>query len=370
MNRKIFLSPPHMTGEEMDYIKNAIESNWVAPVGPHVDAFESELASLLNVNHVVVVNSGTSAIHLGLLALGVGAGDEVICPTLTFCATVNPILYCGAQPVFVDSEAETWNIDPGLLEEAIVDRIKKKKKPKVIIVVHLFGMPAQMNKILTISQQYDIPVLEDAAEALGSIYYGKPLGTLGIAGILSFNGNKIITTSGGGAFVTNNSMLAERVKYLRQEAKEPLPYYEHNEVGFNYRLSNISAAIGRAQLKALNSRVTKRRHTYSVYKENLKKKSMISFQEQADEGYYTNRWLTAILIQEASGKTNESVRLSLEIQNIESRFVWKPMHLQPVYKGYPAYGKIVSEKLFSSGLCLPSGTDLSNQDLKEIINFI
>lgn len=364
---RIYLSPPHMTGEEIHYVQDAISSNWVAPVGPHLDAFEKELAAAVNVEDSVLVNSGTSAIHLGLLALGVKPGDEVICPTLTFCAAVNPVIYCGAVPVFVDVEPETWNLDPGLLEEAIKNRVQKTgKKPSAIIVVHLYGMPAKMKEIMGIAEQYEIPVLEDAAEALGSLYKGTPVGTLGDVGIFSFNGNKIITTSGGGALLSKKKDLLVRARYLRDQAKEPLPYYEHKEIGYNYRLSNVSAAIGRAQLKDLRERVLKRRENFEFYKRNLGSISEISFQREP-QGHFSNRWLTTILIDGNERVTNDSLRVFLASCNIESRLSWKPMHLQPVYRHYAAYGNGVSEKLFSKGLCLPSGSNLSAEGLYEIV---
>jgi dTDP-4-amino-4,6-dideoxygalactose transaminase len=369
MNR-IYLSPPHMTGEEMKYIEEAITSNWVAPVGPHLDAFEKELATVLRVDDTVLLNSGTSAIHLGLLSLGVKSGDEVICPTLTFCAAVNPVIYCGATPVFVDAEEETWNMDPALLEEAITSRIHKtKKKPRAIIVVHLYGMPAKMTQIMRIANQYEIPVLEDAAEALGSLYKGMPAGTIGDVGIISFNGNKIITTSGGGALLSNNKELLRRVRYLREQAKEPLPYYEHKEIGYNYRLSNVSAAIGRAQLKDLAKRVEKRREIFNWYASKLGKKSGVSFQKEPD-GHYSNRWLTVLLIEDNKKVTNESIRALMENANIECRLAWKPMHLQPVFKDCIVFGGKISASIFSRGLCLPSGTLLSIEDLERIAKLL
>jgi dTDP-4-amino-4,6-dideoxygalactose transaminase len=371
LNKKIYLSPPHLSGEELSYIQDALASNWIAPVGPHIEAFEQEIAATLLAPDAVVVNSGTAAIHLGLLTLGVGAGDEVICPTLTFCATANPIIYCGATPVFVDSESETWNMDPQLLEEAINDRIKVRgRKPKAIIVVHLYGMPAKMNEILSLSRKFDIPVLEDAAEALGSLYYGQPVGSLGDAGILSFNGNKIITTSGGGAFISKNGTLIQRARFLRAEAKEPLPYYEHKEIGYNYRLSNISAAIGRAQLKSLANRVERRREIFDYYKTALEETDGVSFQNNP-EGFYSNRWLTVIKINNKNVIDNPR-RLSSELEknNIESRLAWKPMHLQPVFTGTPAYVNGVSEDLFDHSLCLPSGTAMGEEDMQLIVKIL
>lgn len=341
----------------------------MAPVGPHVDAFELELASALKSNYVIVVNSGTSAIHLGLLALGVSHGDEVLCSSLTFCATANPVIYCGAKPVFVDSEKDTWNIDPVLLEEALNDRIKKTGKiPKAIIVVHLYGVPAKMDDIVKISQQYDVPVLEDAAEALGSTFQDQQMGTFGKAGIVSFNGNKIITTSGGGALFSADKKLIERARYFRQEAREPVPYYEHLEVGYNYRLSNILAALGRSQLKVLQDRVKRKREIFSFYQQAFKDDPHIRFQPES-ENAFSNRWLTTITSDHKSA-SSEDIRLALERENIESRLVWKPMHLQPVFAGCPAYISGVSEDIFRRGLSLPSGTNLSNTDLQRIVDVI
>lgn len=372
MSERIYLSPPDLTGDEITFVQDALASNWVAPTGPHVNAFEEELADKLNVHGCVAVNSGTSAIHLGLLALDVGVDDEVICPTLTFCATANPIYYCGARPVFVESESESWNMDPVVLEEAIEDRIRKTgRKPKVIIIVHLYGMPARMNEILRVSSKYQIPVLEDAAEALGSSYNGKPLGTLGEVGVLSFNGNKIITTSGGGAVLSHSTKILDTCRYLRQEAKEPLPYFEHRDIGYNYRLSNVSAAIGRAQLRALPDRVTRRRQNFQFYREKLEKLPGIAFQEESPGGF-SNRWLTTISINDPTGsRDNEALRLALEAHNIESRLGWKPMHMQPVYRGRSSfYGSDVSEKLFGKCLCVPSGSNLTQENLARIQQII
>jgi dTDP-4-amino-4,6-dideoxygalactose transaminase len=367
LNKKIYLSPPHLTGEESGYIQDALLSNWIAPVGPHVDAFEQELAEVLKIQHVLTVNSGTSAIHLGLLALGVTPGDEVLCSTLTFCASANPIVYCGALPVFIDSEPNSWNMDPVLLEEAILDRLKKTgRKPKLILLVHLYGMPANMKEISRISEQYQIPILEDAAEALGSTYNGKALGTFGAAGILSFNGNKIITTSGGGALVSENTKLIDRARYLRQDAKEPLPYYEHKEIGYNYRFSNVLAALGRSQLKALGQRVERRREIFEYYQQELSAHG-IRFQPE-EKTSVSNRWLTAIIL--GSGMIREKLRLALEAEQIESRPVWKPMHLQPVFSNCTAYVNGTAEALFTAGLCLSSGTAMQQDDLERIVHHI
>jgi dTDP-4-amino-4,6-dideoxygalactose transaminase len=367
VNKQIYLSPPHMTGEELVYMTEAIQSNWVAPVGPHIDSFEKELAECVGVEDTVVVNSGTSAIHLALLAVGVSHGDEVICPSLTFCATANPVVYCGARPIFVDSEMETWNLDPGLLREAVSDRIKKTgKKPAAILVVHLYGMPAKMNEILSVGRDFEIPIIEDSAEALGSLYHGKMMGTLGKAGVYSFNGNKIITTSGGGALISGDASILARGRFLRQEAKEPLPYYEHRETGFNYRLSNICAGIGRAQLKELTGRVEQRRAIFQTYQRYLASTGRVEFQEEP-AGHFSNRWLTVIRFREG-WQMKEKVYSGLANVKIESRFAWKPMHLQPVFRGIPMYGGEKSEALFNDGLCLPSGSALSASDLDRILS--
>ncbi len=369
MKSRIYLSPPHLGPDALEYIQAAVESNWIAPLGPDVDAFEKELSEVVGVEHVVTTNSGTSAIHLGLLALGVGPGDEVICSTFTFCASVNPVIYCGASPVFVDSERETWNMDPTLLEEAIKDRIRSTgKKPRAIVVVHLYGMPAQMAPIMDLSRKYAIPVLEDAAEALGSTYRGRHAGSWGDIGILSFNGNKIITTSGGGALFTSNADLANRVRYLRAEAKEPFPYYEHKEVGYNYRLSNLLAALGRSQLRVLSSRVKRRREIFHYYSGDLGSIPGITFQGQSSD-MQANRWLTALVLRGNSSRSEE-IRVALEAENIESRPLWKPMHLQPVFNGCPFYGSGVSTDLFNRGLCLPSGSSMKDEDLKRVADII
>lgn len=367
--KKIYLSPPHLTDDAMEYLREAVASNWIAPVGPHVDGFERELARLLNVQHLLAVNSGTSGIHLGLLALGVGQGDEVICSTFTFCASANPIVYCNARPVFVDSEAETWNMDPVLLEEAVKDRIHATGRvPKAIIVVHLYGMPANMAAIMAIANRFEIPVLEDAAEALGSLYHDQAAGTFGEMGVLSFNGNKIVTTSGGGALFSKSEGLIERARYFRQESKEPLPYYEHKEVGYNYRLSNLLAALGSSQLKVLTDRVRRKREIFEFYYNRLAGIPGISFQFEPAH-VQSNRWLTTILVR--NSKINPDVVRALLLENnIESRPLWKPMHLQPVFGGLPNYGNGTSEDLFKHGLCLPSGTDMQENDLTLICDLI
>lgn len=370
MNKKIWLSTPHMGGSEILYVKNAFDTNWIAPLGPNVDQFESDLETYLGDKcKVTALNSGTSALHMSLILLGVKKGDEVLCQSLTFAASANAIIYQGAIPIFIDSEMETWNISPEILEDAIKDRIKKGKLPKAIIVVHLYGMPAQMDKLMEISKKYKIPLIEDAAEALGSTYKNKKLGTFGDFGVISFNGNKIITTSGGGAIVSNNATLIAKAKFLSSQAKEPAPYFQHKEIGYNYRMSNICAGIGRGQMEVLSLRVFQRRRNFLFYKRLLVGFNNIRFQEEPDSDYMSNRWLTAIMIDDDHVK-NEDLRLYLESQNIEARHVWKPMHLQPVFAEYPFYGDGTSENIFNKGLCLPSGSNLNNLQLNRVIKEI
>lgn len=358
-----------MDEEALLYLKDAVESNWIAPVGPHVDGFEEDISLLLKSPHVLATNSGTSAIHLGLLALGVGRGDEVLCSTFTFCASVNPVVYCGATPVFIDSEYGTWNMDPALLEESIRDRTKKTgKKPRAIVLVHLYGMPARLNEVMEIARRYDIPVLEDAAEAFGSQYNGIAVGTVGELGVLSFNGNKIVTASGGGALFSSRTDLIERARYFRQEARENLRYYEHREIGYNYRLSNLLAALGRSQLKVLTLRVKRRREIFQYYKRELEPIGNVGFQEE-DSGMKSNRWLTTFLVRDRKTDIG-SLRAALQNDSIESRHLWKPMHRQPVFAGCPKYITGVSDDLFAHGLCLPSGSALDGDDLERITAII
>jgi dTDP-4-amino-4,6-dideoxygalactose transaminase len=360
---RIWLSPPHMSGKELEFIHEAFDSNWISPAGPNIIAFENELSHYLDGNHVAALSSGTAAIHLALIILSVQRDDEVICSTFTFSGSCNPIVYQGAKPVFVDSESETWNMDPDLLKLAIKDRINKTgKKPKAIIVVHLYGMPAKMNEIMAIAMEYNIPVIEDAAEALGSTYKGKKCGTFGDFGILSFNGNKIITTSGGGGLVSKDTKWIEKARFLATQARDPAPHYQHSEIGYNYRLSNICAGIGRGQLSVLDERVNQRRLIFREYQEKLAQNKVQFLSEP--EGFYSNRWLTTALLK--NGR-NEEVRFALEEENIESRPLWKPMHLQPVFKDCPAFITGVSEALFSSGICLPSGSSLSVESHDRIV---
>ncbi len=371
MNNKIWLSSPHMGGKEEVYVKEAFDTNWIAPLGPHVDGFEKDIISYTNTKGAAALSSGTSAIHLALILLGVKPGDEVICQSFTFSASANPIVYQGAIPVFVDSEKDTWNMCPHHLRVAITDRIANGKKPKAIIPVHLYGMPSKMEAILAVANEFDIPVIEDAAEALGSTINGKACGTFGELGILSFNGNKIITTSGGGALVADNEAYISKARFLATQARDAAPHYQHSEIGYNYRMSNVCAAIGRGQMEVLPERIDQRRANYSYYKNELQGIDGIIFVNEPD-GYFSNRWLTTILVkpETTGGITREDIRLQLEKENIESRPLWKPMHLQPVFEQFDFYGNGVAEKLFENGLCLPSGSNLSISDLEKVTHLI
>lgn len=370
MNDKIWLSSPHMGGREQEYVKDAFDTNWIAPLGPHVDNFEKALADYTGVASAAALSSGTSAIHLALIMLGVESGDEVICQSFTFSASANPIVYQGALPVFVDSEPDTWNMHPYYLRQAIKDRLAKGKKVKAIIPVHLYGMPSNMKEILAIADEFGIPIIEDAAEALGSSIDGKPCGSFGKIGILSFNGNKIITSSGGGALVSNDDNLVKKARFLATQARDNAPHYQHSVIGYNYRMSNVCAAIGRGQMEVLDERVAKRRSNFEWYKAALGDVNGISFLNEP-EGFYSNRWLTTILVdKERFGKDREQIRISLEKENIESRPLWKPMHLQPVFKDAIYFGENVAEKLFEDGLCLPSGSNLVNGQLQRIVDIM
>lgn len=367
MNEKIWLSSPHMGGNEQKYIKEAFDSNWVAPLGPNVNGFEQDLQNYLE-DHtfVAALSAGTAAIHLGLVLLGVKKDDEVICQSMTFSASANPILYQGATPIFVDSEPDTWNIDPNILEETIKDRIQKGKRPKAIIAVHLYGMPYKSDEIKSVAERYNIPILEDAAEALGSVYKNKKCGTLGDISALSFNGNKIITTSGGGALVTHDQKIKEKAIFYATQARDAAPHYQHSEIGYNFRMSNISAGIGRGQMEVLSKRVQQRRSNYQYYKKALSEIEGIQFVPEP-EGTLSNRWLSTIVIKKGkTGITSNEIRESLLKENIETRPLWKPMHLQPLFKKFPYYGGTVAEDLFSTGLCLPSGSNLNNTDLNRV----
>ncbi len=395
-----------MGDREFEYVKDAFDTNWIAPLGPHVNNFEKELAEYTNVSHVAALTSGTGALHLALILLGIKNGDEVICQSFTFSASANPIVYQGATPIFIDSEKDTWNMDPILLEDTIKDRIKKGKKPKAIIIVHLYGMPAKMEQILDISNKYQVPVIEDAAEALGSRYQLKikkeklkikneeeqrenqkteilnskfkilnsdnewqMCGSFGLMSLLSFNGNKIITTSGGGALLSNNEDYITKARFLATQARDDAPHYQHSHIGYNYRLSNVLAAIGRGQLTVLEERVKQRRSNFEFYKNSLSGYDGLEFQPEI-EGSFSNRWLTAITVnpQITDGVTREDIRLALEKENIESRPLWKPMHMQPIFKDAPSYINGTSENLFDEGLCLPSGSNLTNDDLERVVS--
>jgi len=367
--KKIWLSSPHMGGDELKHVQNAFEANWIAPAGPHISSFEKELSTLSNGFEVAALSSGTASLHLALILLGVKKGDRVLCSSFTFSASANPIAYVGASPVFIDSDIDSWNMCPVLLEKAIEDCILESEKPKAIMLVHLYGMPAKMNEIMQIATKYDIPVIEDAAEALGSTYKNKPLGTFGAFGVYSFNGNKIITTSGGGALFCKDKALVEKAKFLATQARDDKPHYEHSEIGYNYRMSNICAAIGLGQLEVLEERILQKRAIKLFYKEQLSAIKEISFLDE-NEDSYSNFWLTTILLSENSTIDREQLRLHLEKENIESRPLWKPMHLQPVFKEYKSYVNGVSEDLFNRGLCLPSGTNMSIADLERVVSEI
>lgn len=368
MNNKIWLSSPHMGGTELNYIHQAFEENWVAPLGPNVNNFEEDLRKYLDHNvEVAALSSGTAALHLALIILGVKTDDEVLCQTFTFSASANPIAYQSATPVFIDSEKDTWNMCPVALETAIVDRIAKGKKPKAIIVVHLYGMPAKMTEIMEIAAKYEIPLLEDAAEALGSTYKGQNCGTFGEMAVLSFNGNKIITTSGGGALVCKTKTAKEKAVFLSTQARDQAPHYQHSEIGYNYRMSNISAGIGRGQMEVLDDRIAARRRNNQFYKEIFQDVRGVQVFTEPNDDYFSNHWLSAIVVDpEVANFTREDLRLALEKENIESRPLWKPMHLQPVFENTPYYGEKVAEELFNNGLCLPSGSSLTDEDRERI----
>jgi dTDP-4-amino-4,6-dideoxygalactose transaminase len=371
MKPKIWLSSPHMGGTEEQFVKEAFETNWIAPLGPNVNGFEQDLELFLDHGcHVAALSSGTAGLHLGLVLLGVKEGDEVICQSFTFSATANPITYVGATPVFVDSEEDTWNMSPALLEEAIKDRTAKGKKPKAIIPVHLYGMPAKMEQIIAIARQYNIPVMEDAAEALGSSIDGRRCGTFGDISILSFNGNKIITTSGGGALVSHDASVVKDARFLATQARDEAPHYQHSRIGYNYRMSNLCAGVGRGQMEVLAGRIKQRRKIYDQYHAHLHGKKGITFLAEP-AGYFCNRWLTTVLINaDEAGFSREDLRMELEKENIESRPLWKPMHMQPVFENYPFYGDGTSERLFHDGLCLPSGSNLTKGDMDRIFEVI
>ena len=368
---KIWLSSPHMGGNEKQYVDDAFSSNWIAPLGPNVTGFENDIVSYLsNEVHVGALSSGTAALHLGLILLDVKTGDEVLCQSMTFSASANPIVYLGAKPIFIDSEKDTWNICPEALETAIKDRIAKGKKPKAIIAVHLYGMPYKVTEIRAIADKYEIPILEDSAEALGSSYKGQKCGTFGDISVLSFNGNKIITTSGGGAIVSKDKKHIEKAVFLSTQARDNAPHYQHSEIGYNYRMSNICAGIGRGQMEVLDKHVSLRREMHSFYKSVFEEIEEASLFSEFNENYFSNFWLSTIVFSDTK-KNPEELRLLFEKENIETRPLWKPMHLQPIFKDAPYYGGNVSETLFKNGLCLPSGSNLLVHDkerIKECLN--
>jgi dTDP-4-amino-4,6-dideoxygalactose transaminase len=373
MNSKIWLSSPHIGTNELNYVNEAFASNWIAPLGPNVNAFEQALQDQTQSQHAAALTSGTSALHLALILLGVKLGDTVFCQSITFSASANPIAYQGAIPVFIDSEIDTWNMDPILLKTALEEAQQIGKLPKAIIPVHLYGMPAKMDEILSIAKEYGVPVIEDAAEALGSNINNKPCGSFGEFGVLSFNGNKIITTSGGGALLSENEKMIEKARFLATQARDAAPHYQHSHIGYNYRMSNVLAGIGRGQLEVLNDRVAARRNNFEKYKQYFSKYNNagfnIQFQEEP-EGYYSNRWLTCILVDPATNKglTREEIRLAMDQENIETRPLWKPMHQQPVFSSSKSYLNGVSDKLFQNGLCLPSGSNLTEDEFERIFN--
>jgi len=367
MNTKIWLSSPHMGGTEQNYIKEAFDTNWVAPLGPNVNGFEKDLENYLGQNKkIACLSSGTAAIHLALVQLGVKLNDEVICQTFTFCGSSNPIAYQGAIPVFVDSEAETWNMCPKHLEEAIKDRIANGKKPKAIIIVHLYGMPSKIDQLLAVANKYQIPVVEDAAEALGSTYKGRQCGTFGDFSILSFNGNKIITTSGGGAMVCNNEEDKKQTIFYATQARDNAPHYEHSKIGYNYRMSNISAGIGRGQMEVLDKHIGLRRDMNAFYTNLFKDIKGVEVQKQPSTDFYSNFWLSCILIHEDAPFTKAQFQEAMDADNIETRPLWKPMHMQPIFKNALYFGDQLSKSLFEKGLCLPSGSNLQQKDLDRI----
>lgn len=383
MHEKIWLSSPHMGGSEMKYVEEAYHSNWVAPLGNNVDEFERNITSYTGIEYCTALSSGTAAIHLALILCGVTRGDIVLCQSMTFAATVNPVKYLGATPVFIDSEKDTWNMSPELLEEAIVDCLNGNltspdssktypaRLPKAIIPVHLYGMPSKIDKIIRIADKYGIPVVEDAAESLGSSFCSKKTGTFGAFGILSFNGNKIITTSGGGALISSNKDHILKAHYLATQAREDTEHYEHRSVGYNYRMSNILAGIGRGQFEVLDKHIEKRRSINRWYKSAFESSEGIMFQNEPCSKFYSNYWLTALVISPSRSRfTNNDLRIEFARKNIESRPLWKPMHLQPVFKDCPAYVNGISESFFRDGICLPSGSNMSSEQLNRIGNVI
>jgi pyridoxal phosphate-dependent aminotransferase EpsN len=368
MAARIYLSPPDVGPDEQALVADAFASNWIAPLGPHVDAFEREFAAKVGAAHAVALSSGTAALHLALRMAGVGQGDEVLCSTLTFVASANPILYEGATPVFLDCERESWNLDPQLLEDAL--KARSGRKPKALVLVHLYGQSANLDPILALCAKHGVTVIEDAAEALGATYHGRPVGTRSFAGVFSFNGNKIITTSGGGMLVTEDATLAQRARFLATQARDPAPHYQHSQVGFNYRLSNVLAAIGRGQLRHLDEKIDRRRANFDFYQKTLGDLPGVKFMPEAAWGR-ANRWLTCLTIDPvAAGTDREKVRLALDRENIEARPVWKPLHAQPLFAQAPRFGGQVAEDLFEHGLCLPSGSNLASEDRARVSTLV
>lgn len=365
---RISLSTPHLGGHEKNYVQKALEDNWVSTSGPNLPGFEHDICQHTNARYAVALSSATAALHLALRLIGIKPGDEVICSTFTFVAAANPILYMGASPVFVESEPDTWNMCPDTLREAIEDRIKAGKKPSCILVVHLYGMPAKLKKIIAIAEEYNIPLLEDAAEALGSRYSGHQVGTFGKMGVFSFNGNKIITTSGGGALITAEETLADQARFLASQAKDDAPHYQHSQMGYNYRLSNVSAGIGRGQIEMLEKRVQQRREVFNFYKNNLESYGLEFLPEP--KRCFSNRWLTTVLLHPETGKTPGEMISLLEEHNIEARLLCKPMHLQPLYRDALYFGDNLSGRLFEKGLCLPSGSNLTEEDLEKVVQVL
>lgn len=363
---RMYLSSPHMSGQEERFVADAFASNWIAPLGPHVDAFEREFCGAVGAEHAAALSSGTAALHLALALVGVREGDEVMVSTLTFSASVNPIRYLGATPVFIDSEPRSWNLDPGLLAEALESRAREGRLPKALVVVHIYGQSADMDPIVEACARYGVSIVEDAAEALGSTYHGRAPGTIGRVGIFSFNGNKIITTSGGGMLVSDDEELVAHARKLATQARDPAPHYQHSEIGYNYRLSNVLAAIGRGQLRVLEERVAQRRRNFDFYARTIGELPGIQMMPEAPWGRHT-RWLTTLTIDPSEfGATREEVRTVLERADIEARPVWKPMHLQPIFEEYDVFGGSVAEALFTHGLCLPSGSNLETSDLERV----
>jgi dTDP-4-amino-4,6-dideoxygalactose transaminase len=371
MKTKIWLSSPHIGDNELRYVNEAFASNWIAPLGPNVNEFEKGLQEQTKTKHAAALSSGTSAIHLALIILRVKSGDTVFCQSFTFSASANPIAYQGATPVFIDSEKDTWNMDSILLKIALEEAMQKENLPKAIIPVHLYGMPAKMDEIIAIANEYGVPVIEDAAEALGSNIKKRPCGSFGTFGVLSFNGNKIITTSGGGALLSEDAEMIEKARFLSTQARDTAPHYQHSHIGYNYRMSNVLAGIGRGQLEVLNDRVETRRNNFERYRQYFSKLNSKGFQIQFQEepiGYFSNRWLTCILVNPAQNKglTREVIRLAMDAENIETRPLWKPMHQQPVFASAKSYLNGVSDNLFENGLCLPSGSNLTEEEFSRI----